>query len=48
VKHGNPEAEADIKPSELTTLERDLLRDALRVVKEFRELVRAHFNLRMF
>mgnify|MGYP001765149815 CR=1 FL=1 len=48
VKHGNPEAEADIKPSTLTTLERDLLRDALRVVKEFRELVRAHYNLRMF
>jgi CBS domain-containing protein len=45
---GTVEGESLVKPSDLTTLERDLLRDALRVVKEFRELVRSHFNLRMF
>jgi CBS domain-containing protein len=45
---GTIEGESLVKPSELTTLERDLLRDALRVVKEFREFVRGHFNLRMF
>ena len=45
---GTIEGESLVRPSELSTLERDLLRDALRVVKEFRELVRSHFNLRMF
>ena len=29
-------------------MERHLLRDALQVVKEFREIVRHHFNLGVF
>ena len=37
-----------VKPAELTTMERDLLRDALQIVKKFRELLRRHFNLNMF
>ncbi len=37
-----------VRPDDLTTLERDLLRDALYVVKLFRELVRHHFRLNVF
>ena len=37
-----------IRPGDLSTLERDLLRDALFVVKRFRELVRHHFRLSVF
>ena len=37
-----------VKPGELSTMERDLLRDAFQVVKRLRELLRRHFNLAMF
>ena len=37
-----------VRPSSLSSMERDLLRDAFQVVKQFRELVRRHFNLGMF
>jgi CBS domain-containing protein len=37
-----------VRPSELSTMERDLLRDAFRVVKQLREIVRRHFNLGIF
>ena len=37
-----------VKPGELSTMERDLLRDAFHVVKRLREHVRRHFNLAMF
>jgi CBS domain-containing protein len=37
-----------VKPGELSTMERDLLRDALHVVKRLREMLRRHFNLAMF
>ncbi len=37
-----------VKPAELSTMERDLLRDALQIVKKFREFLRRHFNLQMF
>jgi CBS domain-containing protein len=37
-----------VRPGELSTMERDLLRDAFRVVKKLREMVRRHFNLAMF
>jgi CBS domain-containing protein len=37
-----------VKPGELSTMERDLLRDAFQVVKRLRELMRRHFNLAMF
>jgi CBS domain-containing protein len=37
-----------VRPRELTTMERDALRDALQVAKRLREMVRRHFNLMMF
>ncbi len=37
-----------VKPGELSTMERDLLRDAFHVVKRLRELLRRHFSLAMF
>jgi len=37
-----------VKPAELSTMERDLLRDAFQVTKRLREMVRRHFNLAMF
>jgi CBS domain-containing protein len=37
-----------VKPHELSTMERDLLRDAFQVVKRLREMLRRHFNLAMF
>jgi CBS domain-containing protein len=44
---GTTEGESIMRPSDLTTMDRDLMRDALRVVKRFRELVRSHFKLGM-
>ncbi len=37
-----------IRPDDLSTLERDVLRDSLYVVKRFKEFVRYHFRLSMF
>ncbi|WP_395666813.1 putative nucleotidyltransferase substrate binding domain-containing protein [Methylocella sp.] len=37
-----------VRPAELSSLQRDLLRDAFQVVKQFRDIVRRHFNLGMF
>ena len=37
-----------VKPGELSTMERDLLRDAFHIVKRLREMLRRHFNLAMF
>ena len=37
-----------VKPGELSTMERDLLRDAFHIVKRLREMIRRHFNLAMF
>lgn len=37
-----------IRPAQLSTMERELLRDALHVVKQFREIVRHHFRLGSF
>jgi CBS domain-containing protein len=39
---------ARVRPRELTTMERDALRDAFQVAKRLREMVRRHFNLMMF
>ena len=36
-----------VRPGALSTMERDLLRDALQIVKKFREYLRRHFNLQM-
>ncbi len=37
-----------VRPSSLSSMERDLLRDAFQVVKQFREFIRRHFNLGVF
>ena len=37
-----------VKPGALSTMDRDLLRDAFHVVKKLREQLRRHFNLAMF
>jgi CBS domain-containing protein len=37
-----------VRPADLSSMQRDLLRDAFRVVKQFREIVRRHFNLGAF
>jgi CBS domain-containing protein len=37
-----------VKPAELSTMQRDLLRDAFHIVKRLREMIRRHFNLAMF
>jgi CBS domain-containing protein len=37
-----------VRPAALSSMQRDLLRDAFRVVKQFREIVRRHFNLGTF
>ena len=37
-----------MKPAALSSMERDLLRDSFQVVKQFKEIVRRHFNLSMF
>jgi CBS domain-containing protein len=37
-----------VRPEHLSSMERHLLRDALQVVKQFREIVRHHFKLGMF
>jgi CBS domain-containing protein len=37
-----------VRPSQLSTMERDLLRDALHIAKRLREIVRHHFNLAIF
>lgn len=37
-----------VRPSSLSSMERDLLRDSFQVVRQFRELVRHHFKLGLF
>ena len=37
-----------VRPAELSSMERDLLRDAFQIVKQLREIIRRHFNLAMF
>lgn len=37
-----------VRPSWLSSMERDLLRDAFHVVKQFREFIHRHFNLGIF
>jgi CBS domain-containing protein len=40
--------ESVVRLDEITTADRDMLRDALRVVRQFRESIRNHFNLGVF
>jgi CBS domain-containing protein len=37
-----------LRPAELTSMDRELLRDSFQVVKQLRDLLRHHFNLNMF
>ena len=37
-----------IRPALLSSMERDLLRDAFQIVKQFRDVIRRHFNLGLF
>jgi CBS domain-containing protein len=37
-----------VRPSSLSSMERDLLRDAFHIVKKFRDFIRHHFNLGAF
>ncbi|MGY4315421.1 putative nucleotidyltransferase substrate binding domain-containing protein [Bradyrhizobium sp. JR3.5] len=37
-----------VRPAHLSSMERHLLRDALQVVKQFREIIRHHFKLAIF
>jgi CBS domain-containing protein len=48
MKTGQRETEAIVRLGELSTSDRDLLRDALRVVKQFREVIRHRYNLGLF
>jgi CBS domain-containing protein len=48
MKTGRRETAAIVRLSELSTRDRDLLRDALRVVKRFREVIRNRYHLGMF
>jgi CBS domain-containing protein len=48
VRSGAHEMEAIVHIGELSTRDRDLLRDALRVVKRFREVVRNRYHLGLF
>jgi len=41
-------SEAVLRLDEITTVERDILRDALRVGRHFRDLIRSHYNLGVF
>jgi len=48
IKTGAHETEAIVRIGELSTRDRDLLRDALRVVKQFRETIRNRYHLSLF
>ncbi len=48
IKTGKQEEEAIVHLGELTTRDRDLLRDSLKVVKRFREMVRSRYHLNLF
>jgi CBS domain-containing protein len=48
IKSGTPETEAIVRLGDLSTRDRDLLRDTLRVVKQFREVIRNRYHLTLF
>lgn len=45
---GTTEGESVVPLDAITAAERDILRDALRIVRQFRELIRARYNLGAF
>jgi CBS domain-containing protein len=48
VRRGDVEREAVVRPSRLSAADRDILRDALRIVRRFRETIRNRYNLGAF
>lgn len=48
VRRGNLEREALVQPAELSAADRDILRDALRIVRQFREMLRNRYALAAF
>ena len=48
IRTGRHEEEAIVRLGKLSAAERDLLRDALKVVKRFKEIVRRHYHLEIF
>lgn len=48
VRRGNVAEEALVRPSRLTAADRDILRDSLRVVRQFREVISTRFKTSVF
>lgn len=48
VRRGALHREALLRPSRLHSADRDILRDALRIVRQFREMTRSHYRLGTF
>lgn len=48
VRRGALEREALVRPSQLHSTDRDILRDALRIVRQFREIIRNRYKLGTF
>jgi CBS domain-containing protein len=48
MRRGDMEREAVVRPSRLSTADRDILRDALRIVRRFRDTIRNRYNLGAF
>jgi CBS domain-containing protein len=48
VRRGNVEGESVVRPSHLSAADRDILRDALRIVRRFRDTIRNRYNLGVF
>jgi CBS domain-containing protein len=47
-RRGTPEREAVVRLGQLSAVDRDLLRDGLRIVRQFRDLIGTRFNFRLF
>jgi CBS domain-containing protein len=45
---GTMEGESVLRLAEITTVDRDILREAIRIVRQFRELIASHYNFRAF
>ena len=48
IRSRQPTHEAVIRLDEITAADRDILRDALRIVRQFREFIRMRYNLAAF
>jgi CBS domain-containing protein len=48
MRRGDMEREAVVRPSRLSAADRDILRDALRIVRRFRDTIRNRYNLGAF